>query len=228
MAKFIGILSLMLSLFATSNAQQSSTNKILSRLELVAGPSLSKNSGYLSDYDNKLGYSFGVGYYQNFSKSFSLNVRSLYEMKGSSATYSYGLRKMDGTTTEMTDRYTTQFNYLTFYLLPTFRLGPQKNIYISAGGYYSFLQKLSVNRYSTNRNTGEFISEYTNTDKNYFDPGFDAGVSFLIGYSFKINNKSQLMLQAFSNLGLVDLYNPAFGSQRNNTFGLLLSLRIHE
>ncbi len=225
MSKFLSLISLILCFVGAAKAQKASPDKILNRFELVAGPSFSKNSGYLSDYDSKAGYSFGVGYYQPFSKSFSLNIRSLYEQKGSAATYSYGLTDTNGTV-EMTDKYTTKFNYLSFYALPTLQLGRNKNIYLSAGGYYSFLQKLSVNTYSTNRDTGEFISENTSTDKNYFDPSFDAGVSFLIGYSFKVSDKNQLMLQGFGNRGLVDLYNGNMGSQRNNTFGLLLSLRI--
>jgi len=224
MVKVIALIPLILCFVVAVNAQESASGKILNRFELVAGPSFSKNSGYLSDYDSKVGYSFGVGYYQHISKAFSINLRSLYEQKGSSAYY-YGLTDNNGPV-EMTDKYTAKFNYLTFYALPTLQLGRSKNIYLSAGGYYSFLQKLSLNRYSTNTDTGEFISEYTNTNKNFFDPSFDAGVSFLIGYSFKISDKSQLMLQAFSNRGLVDLYNPAMGSQRNNTFGLMLSLRI--
>ncbi len=225
MRKVFGLLSLILCCGAVANAQESTPNTIHNRFELVAGPTFSKNSGYLSDYDSKAGYSFGIGYYQPISKSFSINLRSLYETKGSAATYSYGLTDVNGTV-EMTDVYTTKFNYLTLYVLPTYRLGRNKNMHISAGGYYSFLQKLSVTTYSTNRDTGEFISEKTTTDKNYFSPKYDAGISFQIGYSFNVSDKNQLMLQAFSNRGLVDLYNPSMGSQRNNTFGLILSLRF--
>ncbi len=151
-------------------------------------------------------------------------MRSLYEMKGSVATYSYALLDVNSFV-QIDAKYTTEFKYLTFYVLPTLQLGRNKNIHISAGGYYSFLQKLSVNSYLTNRDTGEFISEYTNTDRNYFSPNYDAGVSFQIGYSLKVSDKSQLMLQAFSNRGLIDLHNGWIGSQRNNTFGLMLSLR---
>ena len=208
-----------------ANAQEFSSSKISSRFEFIAGPSFSNNSGYLNDYDSKIGYSIGVGYYQKLSSSFSLNFRSLYEMKGSVATYSYGVAD-DIETIEVDDTYTTKFNYLTFYLLPTLQIGRNKNIYISAGGYYSFLHRLSVNSYQTRSDTGEFLSDNTTTDKNYFDPGYDAGVSFQLGYSFKVSDKCQLMLQSFINRGLIDLHNDAIGSQRNNTFGLLLTMRI--
>lgn len=222
MLKGIALASFILHFVVAAYAQEPSSNKILNRFELVVGPSFSKNTGYLPNYDSKAGYSVGVGYYQKLSKSFSLNFRSLYESKGSAATYSYGLTDVNGTV-ETDDKYTTKFKYLTFYVLPTLQLGRNKNIHISAGGYYSFLQKLSVNSYRTRTDTGEFISEDTNTDKDYFSPDYDAGVSFQIGYSFKVSDKSRLMLQAFSNRGLIDLTNPSIGSQRNNTFGLLLS-----
>lgn len=218
-------LLLLFVIFAITVHAQESTNKILSRFEIVAGPTISKNSGYLSDYGAKAGYAVGLGYYQKVYKSLSVNFRTLYEAKGSSSVYNYGLTNLNGTI-EMTDKYTTNFKYLSFYALPTWQFGVKKNIYISAGGYYSALQKLSVNTYSTNSATGEFISERTNTDKNYFNPKFDAGVSFSVGYSFKLTGKTQFLLQAFSNRGLVDLHNAAFGSQRNNTFGIMLSLRM--
>jgi hypothetical protein len=127
---------------------------------------------------------------------------------------------------EMDEAYTTDFKYLTFYVLPTVQLGRNKNIHVGAGGYYSFLHRLSVTSYRTNSDTGEFISESTSTDEGYFSPNYDAGVSFQIGYSFKVGDKCRLMLQAFSNRGLVDLHNYWIGSHRNNNFGMLLSFKM--
>ena len=224
MFKVILLSSSMLYFVAAANAQEFPTENIINRFELVAGPSFSKNTGYLGHYDSKTGYSFGAGYYQHFNKSFSVNLRALYEMKGSAATYQYGIVEANGMI-EINDRYTTKLKYISFYLLPTLNLGRNKNIHISAGGYYSFLGKVNVNSYRTNASTGEFISEYANGDKNYFHPNYDAGMSFQIGYSFRVSDKSQLMLQAYSNRGLIDLSNPSIGSQRNNTFGLMLSFR---
>lgn len=215
----------LLFLVIAAEAQQPSSNKIINRFELVGGPSFSDNTGYLGEYDSKAGGSFGVGYYQKIYRSFSLNVRTLHELKGSVANYPVGVSDQAGTV-EVNDKFTTKFSYLTFYLMPTLQLGRNKNIYVGAGGYYSFLHRLSVNRYRTNSETGEFIEETTTNDKNYFDPNYDFGVTFQLGYSFKISNKCQMMLQAFSNRGLADLYNSSFGSQRNNTYGVLLSLRM--
>ncbi len=229
MSKVIALISLILCFVIAANAQESSSNKILSRFELVAGPSFSKNSGYLSDYGSKAGYSFGVGYYQKLSKSFSINIRSLYEQKGSSASQHIGLYEGWNNVNypNVSYEYSSQFQYLTFYLLPTFQFGRNKNVYVSAGGYYSFERRASYKQSLINDDTGDIIEEYVS---NQDDPGRevsnDAGVSFSLGYSFKIAKKSQLLLQAFSNRGLVDIQNPYAGSQRNNTFGLMLSLRI--
>ncbi len=226
MFKGITLVSFLLVFIITANAQESPSNNILNRFEFVVGPSFSKNKGYLPDHDSKTGYSVGVGYYQKFSKSFYLNFRTLYESKGTSATYPFGLSNMDGSIVNIDDKSTSEFKYLTFYLLPTLKLGRNKNIHIGAGGYYSFLQSLSVTSYRTNSDTGEFISENTSTDKGYFSPDYDAGVTFQVGYSFKVSDKYRLMLQAFSNRGLVDLHSSWIGSHRNNNFGLLLSFKM--
>ena len=222
------VIVLFLSMFcfaSAANAQEVPSNSILHKFEVVAGPSFSKNSGYLSKYDSKAGYLLGIGYYQELHKSLSVNVRALYEMKGSAATYNYGHVGAGGTV-DINDRYDTKLKYLSFYVLSNVKPGRHKNIHIGAGGYYSLLQRLSVNSYQTRAGTGEFISENIYTDNKYFHPDHDAGLSFQIGYSFNVSDMSQLMLQAFSNRGLVDLYNPSIGSQRNNTFGLLVSFRM--
>jgi hypothetical protein len=224
MSKVIGLIFIAVLYTISASAQKKKLESLFSRFELVGGGSFSKNSGYLSDYGSVAGFSLGVGYYQKLSNSVSLNFRSLYETKGSTATYNYALS--DGNEVNgLTDKYTDKFNYLSFYVLPTFDFGKNKNFHVSAGGYYSLLQNLSVNTYTTNQATGAFINEYTTNDIGYFSPKYDAGVSFQFGYSFNMNDRNQLMIQAFGNRGLVDLYNPQMGSQRNNTCGLTLSFR---
>ena len=225
MNRVLALASFLLCAVVTTQAQESSSNKVINRFEFVAGPSFSMNTGYLGNYDSKIGYSLGIGYYIKLSNSFSLNLRTLYELKGSAAKHSYGLHDDNGMV-DIDETTTTKLNYMTFYLLPTFQLGRNKNIYINAGGYFSVPRRINVNTYRTRSDTGELISNDTNSDINYFDPGYDAGVSFQIGYAFKVSDKFQLMVQAFSNRGLIDLYNPSIGSQRNNTFGLTLSLRM--
>lgn len=209
-----------------ATAQESSSDKIINRFELVGGPSFSSNTGYLGEYDSKFGGSFGVGYYQKIYKSFSLNVRTLHELKGSEANYPTATTDASGDIANINDKFTTKFSYFTFYLMPTLQLGRNKNIYVGAGGYYSFLHRLSVNQYRTNTDTGEFIEDNTTNDPNYFDPDYDGGVTFQLGYAFKVSDKCQLMVQGFANRGLVDIHSTWFGSQRNNTFGILLSMRM--
>jgi hypothetical protein len=219
-------LSLLFIVLAATAQETSSRKRIINRFEFVGGPSFSSNTGYLGDYESKPGGSFGVGYYQKIYNSFSLNVRSLYEFKGSVANQPVGVSDGMGTNYNANYKVTTKFNYLTFYLMPTLQLGKNKNIYIGAGGYYSFIHKLSVNYTSTNTDTGELMHESTSYDPHYYDPDFDAGVTFQLGYAFNVSNKFQIMLQGFSNRGLVDIQSNFFGSQRNNTYGVLLSFRM--
>lgn len=208
-------------------AQESAPNQILRKFEIVAGPSFSKNKGYLSNYDSKIGYSIGVGTSAKFSKSFSVNFRSLYEFKESAASYSFSRSDANNVSLMLTDKYTNRFNYLTFYALPTLQLGSNKRIHISAGGYYSLLLKDNINIYTIESENNNFFSEYNISNEFSFKQKYDAGISVLIGYSFKVGDKSQLLLQAFGNRGLVDISYVLFGSQRNNTFGLLSTFRFN-
>src|ERR1044071_5075158 len=80
-----------------AEAQESTAHKILKRFEVVGGPSFSKNTGYLVNYESKYGYSLGLGYYQPVTKWFSLNLRALHETKGSATTYSYSVGYPDNT-----------------------------------------------------------------------------------------------------------------------------------
>lgn len=226
MFRIITLASLILHFAVVATAQESSSNKILNRFELVAGPSFSNNKGYLPDHDSKTGYSIGIGYYQKLSKSFHLNFRTLYESKGTAATYQASVANTNGSFDNIDDKYTSEFKYLTFYLLPTLKLTPKKNIHIGAGGYYSILQSLSVTSHRTSQDTGDLIWHNTRTDESFFTPDYDAGVSVQIGYSFKVSDNSRLMLQAFSNWGLVDLHSNWIGSHRNNNLGLLLSFKL--
>src|SRR5688500_12593839 len=105
MYKIVSVALFILCVAFAANAQESQSKKIISKFELVAGPSFSRNTGYLSDYDSKAGYSFGLGYHQTLSKFFSVNLRSLYEAKGSAAQYSYTLLDGNGIT-DIDEKYT--------------------------------------------------------------------------------------------------------------------------
>ena len=118
MFKGITLASFILLFVVAASAQETSSNNILSRFELVAGPSVSKNKGYLPDHDSRTGYSVGVGYYQKLSKSFYLNFRTLYESKGTTATYRASVANMDGSIVDIDDKYTSEFKYLTFTCCP--------------------------------------------------------------------------------------------------------------
>src|SRR6185312_8408248 len=64
--------------------QKFQRRKIISKYEIVVGGGLVGNSGAFRDYSKpKFGYSIGVGAYHTFTKSFDLNVRATYDLKGS-------------------------------------------------------------------------------------------------------------------------------------------------
>jgi hypothetical protein len=223
MHKSVLVSWLLLAFAFIANAQDE--NKILKRFELVVGPSQSRNTGS-NIYEPKYGYSLGIGYDQPLHKIFSLNLRVLYEQKGSTSKLRSIVTEADGSITPLTDKYTTKLNYITFYLIPTFHLGPNKNIHIGIGPYYSFLQSLSLNIHRTRTYDGLFISVRTEHPKNYFNSNHDAGGTFQIGYSFNVGDNLGLTVQGFYNSGGVGLYNLNFGEQRNNDWGVLVIAKI--
>jgi len=208
-----------------ATAQESPSKEIINRFELVGGPSVSNNTGEAEEYESKIGGSIGVGYYQKIYKSFSLNIRALHEWKGSA--FDYPTTLSNGTI-NVNYKFTTKFSCVSLYLMPTLQLGRNKNIYVGAGGYYSLLYRMSVGVYETNTDTGEVIEDDTYSN-NYLDPIYvrDGGATIQLGYAFKVSEKYQLMVQGFANRGLVDIDgNWLGGSQRNNNYGILLSVRM--
>jgi hypothetical protein len=227
MRKTITLASLLVCITLAANAQDPLWRNVLRKFELVGGPSFSRNTGYLGNdnYKSVTGGAIGIGYYIPAGKSFSLNLRGLYERKGSVAISRYGLNDGNGTT-NIHAEVTSKFVYLTGYLVPTFHFGKNKNIHIGAGGYYSYLYSLHVSFYNTNLDNGDFISESNYDQKSYYQPDYDAGVTFQLGYSFNLFDQIKLTTQAFSNRGVKDIHNGSIGSQRNNTFGVLVSARL--
>lgn len=225
--RLIVLLVLICSSIAVKAQEEKTEYDDMRRFELVLGPSFSMNTGYLRDYKSKYGYELGIGYYLPVAKSFMINARLLYEQKGSTAVYKYTLYDVNKSVTPTREEITSRFNYFTLYVIPTFQLGPKKNILIGAGAYYSYLRKLNVRTDRTRSDNGDFISRSSFDQREFFDPTYDAGVTFQVGYKFNVNSKLRMSIQAFSNRGVKDLYSGSIGSQRNNTFGILLGFRAN-
>jgi hypothetical protein len=176
----------------------------------------------------KNGYSFGLGIYHAYSKSFEVNMRALWELKGSrTSQYTYLKSTSNGITTitDETRTMNTNFNYFTFSALPTFLIGANKHFIIGAGAYYSILKKADV-LITHMDHLSQSIKIENYRDLQNFSPKYDIGISFFIGYSIPFGGRLKVSGQVFYNLGIVDQYDPWNENQRNNNIGFMLAFAI--
>ncbi len=185
--------------------QQYVKRKLFSGFELVGGLGTLKNSGYYeAGNQTKYGKSYGVGVYHTFAKSFDLNFRVLREFKGNKVSYNIDEVKKGSTThVEETYNINSDFTYLTFSLLPTFRIGHQKNIMLGLGGSYSHLQKAFVKNEIVDH-TNQTTTTMTNNTMSNFLPKYDYGICLFAGYSISITERNKCSIQIMYNKGFVD------------------------
>ena len=120
--------------------------RFIDKVEVFAGPSLSFNYGnkLVDNYSDlienkrlmKVGYSYGIGVYHPVKGRLDINARVLFEQKGTKSqlnSYSYASRSI------INSEYS--YDYLTFYLAPTFLIGKRKNLRsFYFGSYEHFVQ----------------------------------------------------------------------------------------
>jgi len=224
-----------ISLFVIANyalAQSSDSasyerRKIFSAYEVVIGGGLLKNSGHLMRYfEQKYGYSIGVGAYHTFTKSFQLNVRVTYDYKGSSATaHSSWSSQVFDNPNILGYSMESDFHYFTLTALPTVLIGHRKNIMLGGGFFYSVLRDIKTMEYETLSN-GPFIAQSFSGSSAKWDGETDMGVCFFTGYKFKIIKNGVGTVQLFYNSSLHDIDLPLGGWQRNRSLMLMFSASI--
>jgi len=216
-------LLLLIHLSGTAQSNDDPTKKVISKFEITAGAGFLRGPTYYENRDNKIGYSFGGGITQFFSRSFELKARALYELKGSKTESRMGIGTKDGTF-DYTNVITTDLHYFTLSLMPTFYLTPKKNIVLGAGGFYSFLKKVKLTEERTDLSNNV-------TTVNHYSPGDlsghnDAGVSAYGGYRFWLSKKTDLTVMLHYNKSLVDYDDGLNTWQRNNVILLSATLGI--
>lgn len=201
------------------------SRNIISKYEITAGMGLLKSSTYYPNVGHKIGYSFGVGVSHVFSKSFELKARALYEFKGSKTETGGAFTDLNGQTTNITRRLTTNLYYLTLSVLPTFHLTKKKNVIVGAGGFYSFNTDAKIIEERTDNTTNTTTTTYYNGRNPWLEN--DLGVSCYGGYTFPLRRNKDLTLAVHYNKSLKDYSDVYSGWQRTDvillsfTFGLL-------
>lgn len=236
-------------------AQADATNhmplKFINKIEVFAGPSLNFNYGnkFIENYEDesvenmrktKVGYVFGVGAYHPLKDWLDLNLRIIYEQKGTNSQMNTHDLKIDTN---------YKYQYLTLTISPMIFIGKSKKFALSVGGYYGIIlsAKGSVDVLDT-QNQATFFSNFYgrqirelrtdgSTSSITFAPGLKSfegnefGLVFSFGYSIKINSTNQLMIQLQDNLGLTSInkqldviVNP---TERNHSVSLLIGYSLN-
>lgn len=201
--------------------------KLFSAYEVVLGGGLLKNAGFQMQYFKpKFGYSIGVGAYHAFTKSFELNVRLTYDLKGSSAEENsswpplyFGDSQLLGYTME------SEFHYVTMAALPTFCIGKRKNVVLGGGFFYSVLRDVNIIEYKTLSN-GYFRTQTRSSKNAKWDGGTDMGICVFAGYKFKVIKKITGTVQLFYNRSVRDIDEPMIGWQQHRSLMLMFSVSL--
>jgi hypothetical protein len=201
-------------------------HKIISGYELTAGLGLLKSATYY-DNGNKVGYSLGVGVFHNFSKTFELKVRALYELKGSN-TETRALFTKGDETTDVTRHLSTNLHYATAAVMSTFHLLKNKRLLLGAGGFYSVMTSIKVSEDRTDNDTG--ITTHINHsggNTSYYTDQRDFGLSAYTGYTVNLSKKTDLALMLHYNKSLTDFNDGQNIWQRNNVILFSTTFTYH-
>lgn len=216
--------------------QAATSRRFIDRIEFVAGPSFSFNSGnkFVDNYKDdlmenkrltKVGYSVGAGLYHPINSWLGVNGRILWEQKGSNAELNVPLNPVNNDARQIIQSIYT-YEYLTFAILPQAHLGNRRRLILSVGGYYSIIN--SVEGYekvlTTDDNVtleGKFngrslrgFSATGEVNAISFIPGLqsfvenDYGITLGIGYLIGIGSQNSMIIQLVDNFGLQNINKP--------------------
>ena len=121
---------------------------------------------------------------------------------------------LNGQTTNITRRLTTNLYYLTLSVIPTFHLTNKKNVIVGAGGFYSFNTDAKITEERTDNMTNTTTTTYYNGRNPWLEN--DVGVSCYGGYTFLLTKNKDLTLAVHYNKSLKDYSDVYSGWQRSN------------
>lgn len=243
---------------SSGNLESSNPKSFTNRVEVLIGPNLSLNNGnmfienYRGEYEDnnyvsnkrllKTGYQFGAGFYHSLGNKIDLNIRLLYEQKGTKNELNNPLNPVNDDTRQITlDEY--DYNYLTLNVSPFIYLGPKGKWSISVGLYYSKIKNLkgSSESYNTRDNQvleGSFEGRYFyhlredgGMDGFSWNPyltsieTYDFGMTCSASHRVSVNQKYSILIQLQGNYGLQNINkdNPYGLREKNHSIAFIIS-----
>jgi hypothetical protein len=188
------------------------SKRFIDKIEIFAGPNLSFNYGnmFIENYNDdnvtnkrllKSGYAFGLGVYHPIKDRLYVNMRFLYEEKGTNS-------EMITPGLQINSKYI--YKYLSASIAPRVLFGKNKKLALSFGIYFSRIQSAKGDITVLDRqNDQTFISSFYGRQVRELRPdGSTASISIGFGYSLNISQKSSATIYIADNLGLLNINKP--------------------
>lgn len=184
------------------------------RLGFVFGPNhfSLRGSNFLDEAKSDFGYFVGVSYEYKLDENLSLVTGMTFEQKriNHSSQFKYAFVNEQGEfiTHDYSVETKNKYYYFSLPVLLKYNFGKDKLFFVNGGFFIATTGKHKVSRKTTNETLGY---SYTPTTGNYNFPfaddieGFDYGVSFGIGKSFKLNSITNISVELRDNFGLVNI-----------------------
>ncbi len=208
-------------------AQVLPPKKIISKIELLAGPSLSflRGSPYVDNTDIntrslKNGYTLGLMFTNCLKRNFSLTGAVLYEKKGSISTFtSTYFDEVSQSMKEGKVENDYTYDYISIPLIMEYSIGKRNSLKFGAGIFTGYLLKQTMKILRTPQGPGGVEDQ---TDLNSH---FDFGTALKIGYEIPVSEKISIDFQVLNTLGLINTRSdPNYGVIKSNNTSLLFGV----
>lgn len=202
--------------------QQYYPKKLITRVELVAGPSFVY--GRSDDYvqDGKLGFSTGIGLEHDFNSKFSIKVNFLYEIKGFRQALS-GVNMDSGYARPSNSIFDLTLNYVSVSPLAIYHV-PVTRISLGCGPYFAYLINSKIHQETyINGSLASIYRRRLLTNELY--KSYDMGLTSTVAYSIAFK-KRLVTVNLSYNLGLLDINQPHVSSLRNNSIVLVFAYQV--
>jgi hypothetical protein len=171
---------------------------------------------FFDKYEKKIGYSFGVSLEYIINEKISVITNLNFDRKIMQLE-NFRYREIDGNDYTATDK--LKFSYLNIPLI--LRYYVVNKAFINLGGFYN--HSLNIENDTSVNETGESTTLFQH--ENIIEK-YDYGISFGLGYKFKLNEKNYLTLELRDDLGLANIAMPSTIKLKTNTIKLLLNWEL--
>lgn len=202
-----------------SSLMMGQTHQLDVGIEGGIGLSSLRGEGLIVDFDSRMGFSTGVSIQYHLNESFALKTSVLYERKGSKLEDVMFKNDVDDPHGVLSDWY-EELNYITVPILAKYSFGGQKNFYVNAGPFVSYL----LDAYTVIK--PDHTLPRVEVENTEFHNRTDFGLAAGIGGQINLNENIVLSVELRNNLGFATVKDEGeFKTNSTNImFGVAYSL----